>query len=321
LWQEGHTVHATQQEAEKEVMDILEIYKNTVEQELAIPVITGKKSDKEKFVGAIYTTTMESIMPDGKALQMGTSHFLGQNFSKPFEVKYLDKNNAETFAWQTSWGVSWRLIGAMIMVHGDDKGLVLPPRVAPIQIVIVPIYYNDKDADRVNAEADKVEKILKERGLRVHVDRRDQLTPGFKYNHWEMRGVPLRIEIGPKDIEKNKVMYATRHIKQKLDLPIDKISSEIDGILQKIQDEMFAAAKKLLSDKTVQTSEYAEFREAIEKGNFVNSGWCGRKECEEKIKEDTMADIRVIPFDAGNSGKCVYCKGSGVTNAIFGRAY
>ncbi|WP_100182302.1 proline--tRNA ligase [Candidatus Nitrosotenuis aquarius] len=321
LWQEGHTVHATKEEAEKEVLDILEIYKNTVEQELAIPVITGKKSDKEKFVGAVYTTTMESIMPDGKALQMGTSHFLGQNFSKPFEVKYLDKNNAETFAWQTSWGVSWRLIGAMIMVHGDDKGLVLPPRVAPIQVVIVPIYYNDKDADRVNTEADKVEKILKEKGLRVHVDRRDQLTPGFKYNEWEMRGVPLRIEIGPKDIDKNKVMYATRHIKQKLDLPMDKISSEIDGILQKIQDEMFEAAKKLLSEKTIKTSEYSEFRAAIESGNFVDAGWCGKKECEEKIKEDTMADIRVIPFDAQNSGKCVYCKGTSVTNAIFGRAY
>ncbi|NDF24815.1 MAG: proline--tRNA ligase [Thaumarchaeota archaeon] len=321
LWQEGHTVHATKEEAEKEVLDILEIYKNTVEQELAIPVITGKKSDKEKFVGAVYTTTMESIMPDGKALQMGTSHFLGQNFSKPFEVKYLDKNNAETFAWQTSWGVSWRLIGAMIMVHGDDKGLVLPPRVAPIQVVIVPIYYNEQDSARVNEAADKVEKILKEKGLRVHVDRRDQLTPGFKYNEWEMRGVPLRIEVGPKDIDKNKVMYATRHIKQKLDLPMDSISSEIDGILQKIQNEMFEAAKKLFAEKTVRTSEYSEFRTALEKGNFIDAGWCGKKECEEKIKEDTMADIRVIPFDAQNSGKCVYCKNASTTNAIFGRAY
>lgn len=322
LWQEGHTVHATQEEAEKEVLDILEIYKKTVEEELAIPVITGKKSDKEKFVGAVYTTTMESIMPDGKALQMGTSHFLGQNFSKPFDVKYLDKNNSETFAWQTSWGVSWRLIGAMIMVHGDDKGLVLPPRVAPIQIVIVPIYYSDKDADRVNAEADRVEKILKAKGLRVHVDRRDQLTPGFKYNEWEMRGVPLRIEIGPKDLDKQKVMIATRHIKQKSDLAADKIESEIDAILQKIQDEMFAGAKKLLQDKTIQASDYSEFRTALEKGCFIDAPWCGRKECEEKIKEDTMADIRVIPFGSENkSAKCVYCKNTSLTNATFGRAY
>jgi prolyl-tRNA synthetase len=321
LWQEGHTVHATKEEAEKEVLEILEIYKDTVEQELAIPVLTGKKSNKEKFVGAVYTTTMEAIMPDGKALQMGTSHFLGQNFSKPFEVKYLDKNNSETFAWQTSWGVSWRLIGAMIMVHGDDKGLVLPPRVAPIQIVIVPIYYNDQDSVRVNEAANKVEKILKDKGLRIHVDRRDQLTPGFKYNEWEMRGVPLRIEIGPKDLDRNKVMYATRHIKQKKDLPMEKIASEIDDILQKIQDEMFEAAKKLLLNKTVKTSEYSEFRAALEKGSFVDAGWCGRQECEEKIKEDTMADIRVIPFNAQNSGKCIYCKGIGVTNAIFGRAY
>ena len=172
-----------------------------------------------------------------------------------------------------------------------------------------------------NDAADKVEKILKEKGLRVHLDRRDQLTPGFKYNEWEMRGVPLRIEVGPKDVDKNKVMYATRHIKQKKDLAMESISSEIDEILQKIQDEMFEAAKKLLADKTTKTSEYSEFQEAIEKGTFVDAGWCGKRECEEKIKEDTMADIRVIPFDGGSSGKCVYCKNPSITNAIFGRAY
>ena len=322
LWQEGHTVHATQEEAESEVLAILEIYKKTVEEELAIPVITGKKSNKEKFVGAVYTTTMESIMPDGKALQMGTSHFLGQNFSKPFDVKFLDKNNVENYAWQTSWGVSWRLIGATIMVHGDDKGLVLPPRVAPIQIVIVPIYYSDKDAQRVNQKADEVERLLVSKGLRVHVDRRDELTPGFKYNEWELRGVPLRIEIGPKDLDKQKVTVARRHNRQKSDLPFDKIGSEIGTILQQIQDEMFTTAKKMLDDRTVTLTDYSRFKPELEKGHFIKASWCGNATCEEKIKEETMADIRVIPFGSENStGKCIYCGQQGSADVIFGRAY
>ena len=196
-------------------MDILQIYKKTVEEEIAIPVIIGKKSEKEKFVGAVYTTTMESIMPDGKALQMGTSHFLGQNFSKPFDVKFADKSNAEHFAWQTSWGVSWRLIGAMIMVHGDDKGLVLPPKVAPIQIVIVPIYYSDIDESKVMNVSNKISEYLEKKNIRFQVDNRRELTPGYKFNDWEMKGVPLRIEIGPKDVEKNKLVLATRHKKEK----------------------------------------------------------------------------------------------------------
>lgn len=322
LWQEGHTVHATKEEAEKEVLDVLEIYKKTVEEELAIPVLAGKKTDKEKFVGAVYTTTMESMMPDGKALQMGTSHFLGQNFSKPFEVKYLDKNNVETYAWQTSWGVSWRLIGAVVMVHGDDKGLVLPPKIAPIQVVIVPIYYSDKDTQRIHSKADEVEKILKDKGIRVHVDRRDELTPGFKYNEWELKGVPLRIEIGPKDLDKNKVTIARRHSRQKSDLPFDQIQSQIDVILQQIQKEMFENAKKLLEERTVKESDYARFKSALESGCFIDAPWCGKTACEEKIKEETMADIRVIPFGSKNSdGKCIYCKEQSAVNAIFGRAY
>jgi prolyl-tRNA synthetase len=322
LWQEGHTVHATSEEAEKEVIDILEIYKNTVEQVLAIPVVTGKKSEKEKFVGAVYTTTMESMMPDGKALQMGTSHFLGQNFSKPFDVKFLDKNNVETFAWQTSWGVSWRLIGAMIMVHGDDKGLVLPPRVAPIQIVIVPIYYSEKDAERILVKADEVEKILQKKKLRVHVDKRDELTPGFKFNDWELKGVPLRIEIGPKDLDKNKVTVARRHNRQKSDLPLDKIESDIESILYQIQDEMFLAAEKILKERTVKVTDYNQFKSELENGAFITAYWCGKTNCEEKIKEETMADIRVIPFEnKDTAGKCVYCGEKNATSAIFARAY
>ena len=226
LWQEGHTVHATKEEAEKEVLEILETYKKTVEDELAIPVLVGKKSEKEKFVGAVYTTTMEAMMPDGKALQMGTSHFLGQNFSKPFEVKFSDKDNVETFVWQTSWGVSWRLIGAMIMIHGDDKGLVLPPKVAPIQVVIVPIYYTDEDEKKVLEKAGEIEKTLAKQGIRVHVDKRNQLTPGFKFHDWELKGIPLRVELGPKDIAKQKVVLVKRHSRQKTDVSLEFVSPQ-----------------------------------------------------------------------------------------------
>jgi len=275
LWQEGHTVHATEEEAKKEVIKILGIYKNTIEEELAIPVVTGEKSEKEKFVGAVYTMTMESIMPDGKALQMGTSHFLGQNFSKPFEVKFADKDNVEHFAWQTSWGVSWRLIGAMIMVHGDDKGLVLPPKVAPIH----------------------------------------------KFNDWEMKGVPLRIEIGPKDIQNQKVVLAKRYNKEKIDLIFEEIE-KIDLILNEIQVKMLEAACEQAKQNTLDISNYSEFKEKIGKGGFFNASWCGKQECEDKIKEETGADIRVIPFDVENKeGKCIYCNEHSTAIPIFARGY
>ena len=243
LWQEGHTVHATKEEAEKEVMKILEIYKNTVEEKLAIPVTTGKKSEKEKFVGAIYTTTMESIMPDGKALQMGTSHFLGQNFSKPFEVKFADKDNVEHFAWQTSWGVSWRLIGAMIMIHGDDKGLVLPPKVAPMQVVIVPIYKNDEGKNSVLHKVEEIQNKLELKDIRVHVDDREGMSPGYKFNDWELKGVPLRIEIGPKDIENQNIVVAKRYNLEKISLRFTEIE-KIPIILDEIQTQMLKKAKE-----------------------------------------------------------------------------
>ena len=256
LWQEGHTVHTSKEEAEKEVMNILQVYKSTIEKELAIPVVTGKKSEKEKFVGAVYTTTMESIMPDGKALQMGTSHFLGQNFSKPFEVKFADKDNVENFAWQTSWGVSWRLIGAMIMTHGDDIGLVLPPKVAPVQVVIIPIYYSDEEKQKVLKKANEIQNIFVKKNIRVHVDDREELTPGYKFHDWELRGIPLRIEIGPKDIEKNKVVLAKRYNKEKLDLSFDEINEKIESILDDIQKQMLVAAKKILEKMTRDVSNY-----------------------------------------------------------------
>jgi len=322
LWQEGHTVHTTPKEAEEEVMKILDIYKKTVEEELAIPVIIGRKSEKEKFVGAVYTTTLESLMPDGKALQMGTSHFLGQNFAKPFDVKFSDKDNVENYAWQTSWGVSWRLIGAMIMVHGDNKGLVLPPKVSPIQVVIVPIYYSEADAKKVIEKANEIEKILLDKKIRVHVDRRSELTPGFKFHDWELKGIPLRIEIGPKDIVKQKVVIATRHNQEKTDLAIDKIGGEINVILEKIQNEMFDAAKKMLQERSMSVDNYGKFKEELEKGGFLYAPWCGEENCEEKIKEETGAEIRAIPFEEKNRNtKCVYCGKSSTITPIFARGY
>ncbi len=321
LWQEGHTVHAVQEEAEKEVMKILEIYKKTVEEELAIPVTVGKKSEKEKFVGAVYTTTMESIMPDGKALQMGTSHFLGQNFSKPFEVKFADKDNVEHFAWQTSWGVSWRLIGAMIMTHGDDQGLVLPPKIAPIQVVIVPICKNDEGKDIVLPKVEEIKKILESKEIRVHVDDRSELSPGYKFNDWELKGVPIRIDVGPKDIEKQSVVIAKRYNREKSSLDITEIE-KIPTMLDEIQEDMLKTAKELSKENTIDITDYTEFKSRIEKGGFFNAPWCGKLECEEKIKEETGADIRVIPFGSENTnGKCMYCQEQSSSTPIFARGY
>ncbi len=321
LWQEGHTVHAVQEEAEKEVMKILEIYKNTVEDELAIPVVTGKKSDKEKFVGAVYTTTMEAIMPDGKALQMGTSHFLGQNFSVPFEVKFSDKDNVEQFAWQTSWGVSWRLIGAMIMVHGDDKGLVLPPKVAPIQVVIVPIYKSNEAKEIVFPKLNEIREQLESKKIRVHVDDRNELTPGYKFNDWELKGVPLRIEIGPKDIEKQQVILAKRYNRAKISVGFSEIG-KIVTILDEIQKDMLKIAREKAKENTMNIPDYSEFKSKIGKGGFFNAYWCGKIECEEKIKEETGADIRVIPFGSESTdGKCIYCQEQSIAIPIFARGY
>jgi len=321
LWQEGHTVHTTQEEAEREVMKILEIYKNTVQEELAIPVTIGKKSEKEKFVGAVYTTTMESIMPDGKALQMGTSHFLGQNFSKPFEVKFADKDNAEHFTWQTSWGVSWRLIGAMIMVHGDDKGLILPPNVAPTQVVIVPIYRNDEGKKTVLPKVEEIKESLESEKIRVHVDDRSELSPGYKFNDWELKGVPLRIEIGPKDIEKQSMVIAKRYNREKSSLGFDEIK-KTSVILDEIQKNMLKNAQEQARENTIDISDYAEFKSKIDGGGFFNAPWCGKLECEEKIKEETGADIRVIPFGSENSNlKCIYCQEQSKSIPIFARGY
>ncbi len=322
LWQEGHTVHATKDEAEKEVMEILKIYKKTIEEEIAVPVVTGKKSEKDKFVGAVYTVTLESLMPDGKALQMGTSHFLGQNFSKPFDVKYLDENNVETFAWQTSWGISWRLIGGMIMTHSDDKGLVLPPKLAPIQVVIIPIYYSKEDRGKIVQEAKKIQDVLTDVEIRTQLDDRDQVTPGFKFHDWELKGIPIRIEIGPKDVAKNQVVMARRYNQTKESISIDKLSGAIAAELENIQQQMFDAAKKNFDERISAVSQYEQFKAELENGKMLSCSWCGKQECEDKIKEETGAELRVIPSDDGKKVEtCIYCKDNGAANVLFARGY
>lgn len=319
LWQEGHTVHATEKEAMEEVDAILEIYKQTVEEVLAIPVIPGRKSDGEKFVGAVYTTTIESMMPDGRALQMGTSHFLGQNFAKPFGVKFADRNNTERFAWQTSWGVSWRLLGAMIMTHGDGKGLVLPPKVAPVQVVVIPIRHK---TEGVMEKAQEIAEELKAEGVRALVDSRDELTPGFKFNHWELKGVPLRMELGPRDIRDSSAVLASRLDGNKSSVPLEEITDRVKIELDAIQARMLASARRMLDENVREAVTYGELADAAARGGFVRAPWCGAEKCEEKIKEEIAIEIRVIPFaDQEKPGACVACGSQGTTLPLFARGY
>ena len=330
LWQEGHTVHATPEEAESQVTRMLDIYKHVIEEELAVPVIPGQKSEKEQFVGAVYTHTIESVMPDGKALQMGTSHFLGQNFSKPFDVKFADKDNIEHYTWQTSWGISWRLIGAMIMVHGDDRGMVMPPRVAPIQAVIVPIFGNavaDKK-QMVMQQAHYIYDHLSSAGVRTHLDHRDGLTPGYKFNDWELKGVPIRIEVGPKDVANNSVVIVKRHNGAKDVLPVDDLS-KIPLLLEEIQQKMLECAKTKATEMINDVTEYDTLKSIIsadgqqsKRGGFVRAPWCGATACEDIIKKETGADIRVIPFNAkDNTQKCIRCGKPSKSIPIFARGY
>ncbi len=319
LWQEGHTVHTSMEEAEQECMMMLNIYKEVIEDYLAIPVVTGYKSDKEKFVGALYTLTLEALMPDGKALQMGTSHNLGQNFSRAFNIKFLARDGNEYYAWQTSWGISWRLIGAIIMVHGDDKGLIIPPKVAPVQVVIVPIFYKDKEEVLVKARS--IHDMLKGR-FRVHLDDRDEYTPGYKFNEWELRGVPLRIEIGSRDIREGKVTVARRDNATKVKVSEDELIDTLENMFNDVQNNLYRRAKEYLEKHTFYAEVYEELKTCIEHG-FVKAYWCGSLECELKIKEEIGADIRVIPFlqDGNDKGRCIYCSKEAYRLAYFARAY
>ncbi|MGD6807116.1 MAG: proline--tRNA ligase [Candidatus Bathyarchaeia archaeon] len=323
LWQEGHTAHATAEDAEAEVRWALNMYKDVVENYLAIPVVLGTKSESEKFAGALYTTALESIMPDGKALQMGTSHNLGQHFAKVFDVKYVGEDKADHYVWQTSWGITTRLIGAMIMVHGDDKGLVMPPKVAPTQVVIVPIPFKGLEAEAIAAKSKEIQANLKAKGISVILDDRGEYTPGWKFNQWELKGVPLRIEIGPRDIKNGQCVMVRRDNGQKVFVKDADILATAEKLLQDIQDSMFAKAKAILADKTTLVKNYDEFKQVIEaKGGFLKAAWCGSPECETKIKDETGATVRVIPFEkeAPTSG-CVYCGKEAKEVGYFARSY
>lgn len=320
LWQEGHTAHSTHQEAEKEALKMLGIYQEFIESYLAIPVLVGRKSESEKFAGAVATYTLESMMQDKKALQMGTSHDLGQNFAKVFDIQFLDKNGKKRYVYQTSWGVSTRLIGALILVHGDEKGLILPPKIAPIQIVIVPIWKSSQEKKRVLAQAKKLTKKLGD--FRVKIDERETVTPGFKFNDWEQKGVPLRIEIGPKDLEKRQVVFARRDNGKKSNVSWTKLNSTTKKFLDDIQKSLFKRAKDFLEKNTYEINSYDEFKKIIKDGGFIKAFWCGKSDCEEKIKKETTATIRVIPFkQPKQKGKCIFCKKASSEQVIFARAY
>ncbi len=318
LWQEGHTVHATREEAAAQVESILEIYRRVIEERLAIPVESGRKSAREQFVGAEYTLTVESMMPDGKALQMGTSHLLGQNFAKAFSVKFADKENVEQYAWQTSWGVSWRLIGALIMVHGDDKGLVLPPRVAPTQVVIVPVH--SVRGDKVWQAATDLAERLRHNGCRAHVDDRQNVTTGYKYGDWELRGVPLRVEMGPRDLKSGAAVLARRDTGTKEQSGLENIEDAIAGVLDAIQRDMLESARRRVAGMTSTAQDYESLVSLISGGGFVRARWCGNGKCEETIKEETGADIRLVDGEGG-SGPCIVCSSPSVHEALFARGY
>jgi prolyl-tRNA synthetase len=323
LWQEGHTAHDAKEEAEKEVTDILDMYRRLIEEELAIPVLVGLKSEKEKFVGALYTTAIEAIMPDGLSLQMGTSHNLGQNFSKPFEIKFIGKDKQVHFVWQTSWGVSWRLIGAIIMVHGDNKGLVLPPKIAPIQVVIIPIYYKKEDIESVKNKVRDLETLLNNTQIDVHLDNRDQYTPGWKFHDWELKGVPLRIEIGPRDIAKGEITLVRRDTSERYSVSFDEAIDQIRLLLSEIQKNLYNRAKHLLNKNTISIKNYTEFKNVIRnQGGFLKSYCCLEVKCEDHVKESTGADIRIIPFQTGDVlGKCLVCGKETHKIAYFAKSY
>jgi prolyl-tRNA synthetase len=324
LWQEGHTAHETEAEAQEETMRILALYKEFVETELAIPVIDGAKSESEKFAGAARTYSIEALMGDGRALQAGTSHNLGQNFAKAFEIQFQGRDKALQYVWTTSWGMTTRLIGAVIMTHGDDSGLILPPRVAPHQVVIVPIQRGNWQ-ETVLPKAKEIQAQLAAQGIRVMLDARDEYTPGWKFAEWEMRGVPLRLEIGPKDIEKSQVLLVRRDLRANNKLPtaMDGLAGTVSGLLDTIQKALYDRALKFREEHTTRVSSYDEFKSLMEgRPGFVIASWCGSSECEAEIKAETQATLRNIPFGAERvAGTCVKCGQPSPGEAWFAKAY
>jgi prolyl-tRNA synthetase len=321
-WQEGHTAHATSAEAEEETRRMLDVYTDFAYNEAAVPVVPGKKSESEKFMGAVSSYTIEGMMGDTRALQAGTSHFLGQNFARAFNIQYLNADNQLQYAWTTSWGLSTRFVGAIIMTHGDDQGLILPPRLAPTQVVIVPIYRSDEEKSTVMPVVERVKAELVD--FRVHVDAREEVTPGFKFNDWELRGVPLRIEIGPKDVAEGNLAFARRDLpgrQGKTFVAEAGVVDQVREMLVDIQAALFERALAFREDNTWLPRDYKGLREAVREG-WALAWWCGDPECEARVKEDTRATIRCIPFEQpGGTGKCVVCEGIATEKVYFARAY
>ena len=317
LWQEGHTAHATEEEAQERTIQMLNVYADFCEQELAIPVVKGQKTDKEKFAGANATYTIESLMHDGKALQSGTSHNFGDGFARAFDIQYLDENNEQQYVHQTSWGMSTRIIGAIIMVHGDDAGLKLPPHIAPVQAVIIPVAQHKEG---VLERAAALEQQLSET-FRIKLDDSDK-SPGWKFSEYEMRGVPVRIEIGPKDIEKNQAVLVNRVNREKIFVSLDHIQEELRELLEKIQAQMLDMARKNLEEKTTIATTYDDFVQKVAAGGFVKAMWCGDEACENKIKEETTATSRCIPFEQEHlSDTCICCGKPAEKMVYWGKAY
>ncbi|MFD1676703.1 proline--tRNA ligase [Alicyclobacillus fodiniaquatilis] len=322
LWQEGHTAHATEEEARQETLQMLDIYTSFVEDFLAVPVIRGQKTPSEKFAGAVDTYSIEAIMKDGKALQAGTSHYLGQNFAKGFEIQYLDKDNQLKYVYTTSWGISTRLLGALIMVHGDDRGLSLPPKVAPTQVMIIPIG-PQKAREAVVEAANGLFQTLQNAGIRVRMDARDDVSPGWKFNEYEMRGIPVRLEIGPRDLENRQVVLVRRDNGEKLFVPMDELTEALPKLLDDIQQSMFEAAKQFRAEHSYSATSLEELTTYInEKRGFVLAGWCGDDQCERAIKDACGATSRNIPFDPpAKPEQCVTCGKSAAHAVWYAKSY
>ncbi|MDD6210650.1 MAG: proline--tRNA ligase [Bacteroidales bacterium] len=322
LWQEGHTAHATKEEAEAEAQKMLNVYADFAENFMAMPVVKGVKSANERFAGAVDTYTIEGLMQDGKALQSGTSHFLGQNFAKAFDVTFADKDGSRNYVWATSWGVSTRLMGALIMSHSDDNGLVLPPKLAPYQVVIVPIYRNEEQLAQINAKVNQIVAALKKRGISVKYDNSDNKKPGWKFSEYELKGVPVRLAMGSRDLENNTIEVARRDTLTKETVTCDNIDQYIADLLDDIQQNIYQKALDYRAKHTITVESYDEFKEKIEEGGFILAHWDGTPETEEKIKNETKATIRCIPFDGDKTpGKCMVTGKPSVRRVLFARAY
>ncbi len=323
LWQEGHTAHATREEAEAEAKKMLGVYADFAEQFMALPVVRGVKSPNERFAGAVDTYCIETMMQDGKALQAGTSHFLGQNFAKAFDVKFLSKENKLEYVWATSWGVSTRLMGALIMTHSDDNGLVLPPKLAPVQVAIIPIFKTEEQFEQINQEVEKIQKALSEKGISFKYDDRREYKPGWKFHEYEFKGVPIRITMGTRDLAEGKCELAKRDTMEKELIELDGIAEVIEQRLDDIQSNLYDRALKFRIENTRKADTWEEFKEILEtKGGFISAHWDGTSETEEKIKELTKATIRCIPFDSPQEeGKCVYSGKPSHQRVIFAKAY